>query len=95
MLLCSLVALGTLLFAEPLFSNGCCIVAGSGSANRHESKNSTAKMHCNRGAVFSVRFVLRCHKQELLAGVPVGEPRHRKCKRLKLGAGQAYDRSSD
>jgi hypothetical protein len=32
---------------------------------------------------------------ENVCSVGQGEVRHRKCKSLKLGGGQAYDRSSD
>jgi hypothetical protein len=35
------------------------------------------------------------HENEHVRGIRQGEARHRKYKRLKLGAGQAYDHSSD
>jgi hypothetical protein len=35
------------------------------------------------------------HENEHVHGTGQGEARHRKYKRLKLGGGQAYDRSSD
>jgi hypothetical protein len=35
------------------------------------------------------------HENEHVRGVGQGEARHRKYKRLKLGGGKAYDRSSD
>jgi hypothetical protein len=34
------------------------------------------------------------HENEHVRGIGQGEARQRKCKRLKLGGGQAYDRSS-
>jgi hypothetical protein len=34
-------------------------------------------------------------KMQMFLNIGQGEPRHRKYKRLKLGGGQAYDRSSD
>jgi hypothetical protein len=51
-------------------------------------------------AVFSVRCVPRlCIEEQLrlrgIRGIGQGEARHKKYKRLKLGGGQAYDRSSD
>jgi hypothetical protein len=39
--------------------------------------------------------VIQKHKNELIRGIGEGEARHRKYKRLKVGGGQAYDRSSD
>jgi hypothetical protein len=39
--------------------------------------------------------VIRNHQKEHARGIGQGEARHRKYKRLKLGVGQAYDRSSD
>jgi hypothetical protein len=39
--------------------------------------------------------VIRNHENEHVRGIGQGEARHRKCKRLKLGGGQAYDRSSE
>jgi hypothetical protein len=35
------------------------------------------------------------HENEHVRGIGQGEARHRKYKRLKLGGGQAYDRSND
>jgi hypothetical protein len=35
------------------------------------------------------------HETDHVGGIGQGEARHRKYKRLKLGGGQAYDRSSD
>jgi hypothetical protein len=35
------------------------------------------------------------HDNENIRTIGQGEARHRKYKRLKLGGGQAYDRSSD
>jgi hypothetical protein len=35
------------------------------------------------------------HENEYVRGIGQGEARHRKYKRLKLGGGQAYGRSSD
>jgi hypothetical protein len=35
------------------------------------------------------------HENEHVRGIGQGEARHRKYKRLKLGGGQTYDRSSD
>jgi hypothetical protein len=35
------------------------------------------------------------HENGNVRNIGQGEPRHRKYKRLKLGSGQAYDRSSD
>jgi hypothetical protein len=39
--------------------------------------------------------VIQNHDNENVRNVGQGEARHRKYKRLKLGGGQAYDRSSD
>jgi hypothetical protein len=39
--------------------------------------------------------VIRNHENEHVRGIGQGEARHWKYKRLKLGGGQAYDRSSD
>jgi hypothetical protein len=39
--------------------------------------------------------VIQNHENEHVRIIGQGEPRHRKYKRLKLGGGQAYDRSSD
>jgi hypothetical protein len=39
--------------------------------------------------------VVRNHENEHVRGIGQGEARHRKYKRLKLGGGQASDRSSD
>jgi hypothetical protein len=39
--------------------------------------------------------VIRNYENGHVRGVGQGEARHRKYKRLKLGGGQAYDRSSD
>jgi hypothetical protein len=39
--------------------------------------------------------VILNHENENVRNIGQGEPRHRKYKRLKLGGGQAYDRSSD
>jgi hypothetical protein len=39
--------------------------------------------------------VIQNHENELIRDIGQGEARHRKYKRLKLGGGQAYDRSSD
>jgi hypothetical protein len=39
--------------------------------------------------------VIRNHENEHVRGIGQGEARHRTYKRLKLGDGQAYDRSSD
>jgi hypothetical protein len=36
---------------------------------------------------------LRNHENERVRGIGQGEARHRKYNRLKLGGGQAYDRS--
>jgi hypothetical protein len=38
---------------------------------------------------------LQNHENANVRNIGQGEHRHRKCKRLKLGGGQAYDRSSD
>jgi hypothetical protein len=40
-------------------------------------------------------WVLPNHGNEHVRNTGQGEARHRKYKRLKLGGGQAYDRSSD
>jgi hypothetical protein len=52
--------------------------------------------------MFSVQSVRSLYKEdqtrettEHVRGIGQGEARHRKYKRLKLGGGQAYDRSSD
>jgi hypothetical protein len=37
--------------------------------------------------------VIQNHENELVRGIGQGEAKHRKYKRLKLGGGQAYDRS--
>jgi hypothetical protein len=39
--------------------------------------------------------VIQNHDNENVRTIGQGEARHRKYKRLKLGGGQAYDRSSD
>jgi hypothetical protein len=39
--------------------------------------------------------VIQNHDNENVRHIGQGEARHRKCKGLKLGGGQAYDRSSD
>jgi hypothetical protein len=39
--------------------------------------------------------VIQNHGNEHVRGIEQGEARHRKYKTLKLGGGQAYDRSSD
>jgi hypothetical protein len=39
--------------------------------------------------------VMQNHENDHVCGIGQGEARHRKYKRLKLGSGQAYDRSSD
>jgi hypothetical protein len=39
--------------------------------------------------------VIQNHENEHVRGTGKGEARHSKYKRLKLGGGQAYDRSSD
>jgi hypothetical protein len=39
--------------------------------------------------------VIQNHENEHVRGIGQGEARHSKYKRLKLGGGQAYDRSSD
>jgi hypothetical protein len=39
--------------------------------------------------------VIQNHDKEKVRNIGQGEARHRKYKRLKLGGGQAYDRSSD
>jgi hypothetical protein len=39
--------------------------------------------------------VIQNHENEHVRGIEQGEARHRNYKKLKLGGGQAYDRSSD
>jgi hypothetical protein len=39
--------------------------------------------------------VMQYHENEHVRSIRQGEARHRKYKRLKLGGGQSYDRSSD
>jgi hypothetical protein len=39
--------------------------------------------------------VIQNHKNANVRNIGQGEARHKKYKRLKLGGGQAYDRSSD
>jgi hypothetical protein len=39
--------------------------------------------------------VIQNHEKGHVRGIGQGEARHRKCKRLKLGGVQGYDRSSD
>jgi hypothetical protein len=39
--------------------------------------------------------VIQNHDNENVRNIGQGDARHRKCKRLKLGGGQAYIRSSD
>jgi hypothetical protein len=39
--------------------------------------------------------VIQSHEHANVRNIGQGEARHRKYKRLKLGGGQAYDRSSD
>jgi hypothetical protein len=43
----------------------------------------------------SVLSVIQNHKNANVRNIGQGEARHRKYKRLKLGGGQAYDRSRD
>jgi hypothetical protein len=47
--------------------------------------------------LYNEERVLMCenHDNENVRTIGQGEARHRKYKRLKLGGGQAYDRSSD
>jgi hypothetical protein len=42
-----------------------------------------------------VQVTSRSHEDEHVRSIGQGEGRHGKYKRLKLGGGQAYDRSSD
>jgi hypothetical protein len=55
--------------------------------------------YSGRLAVIRVHSCVRSseqnHENEHVRGTGQGEARHRKYKRLKLGGGQAYDRSSD
>jgi hypothetical protein len=39
--------------------------------------------------------VIPNHENANVRNIEEGEAMHRKCKRLKLGGGQAYDRTSD
>jgi hypothetical protein len=39
--------------------------------------------------------VILNHRNPIVLGIGQGEAMHRKYKRLKLGGGQAYDRSAD
>jgi hypothetical protein len=39
--------------------------------------------------------IIQNHENNHVRGIAQGEARHRKYKRLKLGGGQEYDRSSD
>jgi hypothetical protein len=39
--------------------------------------------------------VIQNHEDEHVLSIGQGEAKHRKYKRLKLGGGQVYDRSSD
>jgi hypothetical protein len=39
--------------------------------------------------------VIQNHENDYVRGIGQGEARHRKYKRLKLGGGQAYNRSRD
>jgi hypothetical protein len=39
--------------------------------------------------------IIQNHENEHVRGMEHSEARHRKYKRLKLGGGQAYDRSND
>jgi hypothetical protein len=44
---------------------------------------------------FKQAEVIQNHENANVSNIGQGEPRHRKYKRLKLGGGQTYDRSSD
>jgi hypothetical protein len=65
---------------------------------KHVSEETNSRN--NRRTVFSVRSVPRDYKKdkedhlshEHVRGIGQGEARHTKCKRFKLGGGQAYDR---
>jgi hypothetical protein len=39
--------------------------------------------------------LIQNHENEYVRSISQGEARHSKCKRLKLGGGEAYDRSSE
>jgi hypothetical protein len=39
--------------------------------------------------------VIQNHENAIVRNIEKGEPRHREYKKLKLGSGQAFDRSSD
>jgi hypothetical protein len=39
--------------------------------------------------------VIQIHENANACNIGQGESRHKECKKLKLGGGQAYDRSSD
>jgi hypothetical protein len=78
-----------------------CIMAVSKQQLSKHVPAATDKCN-NRITVFSMWSMPRSYNQdrwsnenEHVRGIGQGEARHRKYKRLKLGGGQAYDRSSD
>jgi hypothetical protein len=68
-----------------LCTGGVAIIKDSGFVNR----NSYITKLCRQQAE-----VIQNHDSENVRTIGQGEARHRKYKRLKLGGGQAYDRSS-
>jgi hypothetical protein len=47
------------------------------------------------GDLSPVQEVIQNHESANVRNIGQGEPRHKKYKRLKLGGGQVYDRSSN
>jgi hypothetical protein len=58
-------------------------------AHKNPGPNDYITKLCRRQAE-----VILNHENPNVRGIRQGEPRHRKYKRLKLGGGQAYGRSS-
>jgi hypothetical protein len=56
-----------------------------GDSNKNEQKQKTKNVHGE---------VIRNHENANVRHIGQGEARYRKHKRLKLGGGQGYDRSS-
>jgi hypothetical protein len=93
---------------QPLMSNGFknkhICTATIGNSNRgtafsvwsvpkyykHDSESQSSKKLCRQQAE-----VIQTHENEHVCSIGHCEARHRKYKRLKLGGGQTYDRSSD
>jgi hypothetical protein len=62
---------------------------GPGTKTNCLAVNSQSYRNCDSDSL------VRNHENEHVRDIGQGEARHRKYKRLKLGGGQAYDRSGD